>query len=211
MQIEIRPENKGHSFFTVIYDNKSYLILLFFLLFGIFSGSLLFGTHSGFAGSFINSVFYPYFRQRINSTVFSLFFFSFSSSLIFLSAVFIVAFGICGIPFIPAVLFIRGLGTSAVACVFYNAFSLKGVAYFSLVILPPILLFDVVLLWFSSSALDLSDRFLVLLRDLSSRGILLRPFVAMFLKKTAVCILLSAVSALLDAVLCSCLSGFFAF
>lgn len=211
MQIEMNSCKPKNTFLFFIYDNRNFLISLLFLLSGIFIGALTFGNDTVYSGVFKEEAFLSYFVIRRGFSFFTLFFYSFISAVIYVSAIFIAAFGISGIPIIPLILFFRGFGTCTVACVLYNSYLLKGVAYFCLVLLLPMLLLDFVLILYSAYAFEVSGCFLSLLRDISSRGIKVRPYAVIFLKKTAFCLLYVFCIALLEALLSECLSAFFVF
>lgn len=113
-------------------ENKRLIMLISVLIAGLITGAALAGNSSDKL-SFIVEGFID---ARSNQSFVSTFLNSLLSTSIFLLAAFMFGLCVCGAPFIPAILFIRGLGLGYAMGYLYTFEGLKGIAFVALLIAP---------------------------------------------------------------------------
>ena len=160
MQVVIaKPKSRLAAALDYFTQHRYYFVLLLCLVSGMLFGALsikfIDDEHktliARWVGSFLNT--------RTVSTFWQMFFNCFLSG--FASVVFIClsGFGIMGLPILPITLFLRGYGTCALAGQLYTEYSLQGIAYANLILLPFCVTFDFLLLYLSSFSMEISKQF----------------------------------------------------
>lgn len=199
MQIESKTLNVG-KLLNYIKESKYYIFLLFLLIVG-----MLFGAISiNFLGDgFINAVddwFKSYVSFRTQKGFIEIFFSSFLSSTLYVMVIVLSSFGIGGIGLLPLLVFFRGFGTCSVSGLLYRNFSLQGIAFANLILLPFFIAVDFILLYICNEALNVSFRFLDILKDVSTRGSTIRPQCLLLFKKTLISVMFIVFVSLIEAI-----------
>jgi hypothetical protein len=121
------------------------------------------------------------------------------------------SFGVGGLAVLPFMMFVRGFGTAAIAGFLYRNYSLEGIAFADLILLPSVVAVDVIFLYFSNDAFSLSYRFFELIRDVSSRGIEIRPSILIVFKRCVFSLIAVIVAAVVEAGFTVCFIKYFNF
>lgn len=140
-------------------NNAVLIILASALILGKLCGCLSIKHMDDSFGNYVNAWFSSSFAFKSSSGFWSLLLSGFLKSFAFIFVISISAFGISGVAIIPASLFLRGLGTGAISGMLYRDFSLQGIAYSNLMLLPSSFAFDLVLIALGCKALKLSNLF----------------------------------------------------
>ena len=130
---------------------------------------------------------------------------------IYMTVIGLSAFGVSGMAVLPCLMFFRGFGTCMLAGFLYRNYSLQGIAFADLIILPSCLVADFLLLYASGKAMELSKRFFDCLRDVSARGVILKPQCVDLLKKILRCTLIFVVVSLAESAFTVCFIKYFNF
>lgn len=190
---------------------KFFLFLLLFLILGMLFGALAAkGINESF-DSVIENLFNSFLKFRRTSGFTNLFFSLFLSSFIFLTLIGLSSFGVSGIVILPFLILIKGFGTCLISGILYRDFSLSGIAFADLILLPFCVANDFIAVYASGKGMELSSLFLGSLKDVSARGITLKPEVLVFLRKILLCMLCSAVIAFAEAMFTLCFIKYFNF
>lgn len=164
MQVVIsKPKSKLSNVLDYFIQHKYYLILLLCLILGMLSGALSIKFVDSGYKEIISRWVDAFLKSRSQSTFWQMFFNCFLVS--FISVVFIClsGFGIIGLPLQPTVLFLRGFGSCALAGQLYSVYSLQGIAYANLILLPFCVTLDFFILFLSDSSMELSKQFWLVL------------------------------------------------
>lgn len=193
---------------------KNYgLILLFaaLLLFGLVGGAL----YAHCAGErFLKSLDFLFMTNldaRLKQGDFGIFCACFASDFIFLLSTYLFGMSLWGIPFIAAAVLFKGFGTGLTAGYLSMSYSLSGVGFYLLVLLPGTFLFCVALIFFSAAAFRYSQQ--------SFRAVFLeKPFpnaprqtAIAFGSRFCTALIISFAACALDTVLWTCFAGTFKF
>ncbi len=190
---------------------KFFLSLLLFLIIGMLFGALAAkGINKTFDAT-INEWFNSFFEFRRTSGFTNLFFSLFLSSFVFLVVISLSSFGISGVIILPILMLTKGFGTCLISGILYRDFSLSGIAFADLILLPFCVANDFIGVYISGKGMELSSHFLSSLKDISARGTILKPEAIVFLKKLLLCMLSSAVISLAEATFTICLMRYFNF
>ena len=175
------------EFLSPLKENRFFVILLLFLLIGMFFGAISVAQFENNYFEFLEKLITSFVSYKSNSSFIQLFFSFFIKCISLIFIIIISAFGICGIPLLPIIIFMRGFTVSIISGMLYRQFSLQGIAFADLILLPSCLALNFVLLYLSSNAMSLSWEFVNVLRDCSSRGIVIKPKCIFFLQKSLKC------------------------
>lgn len=190
---------------------KFFLCLLIFLILGMLFGAL---TAKGINEAFdtvIEDWFNSFLKFRKSSGFTNLFFNLFLSSFIFLLLTGLSSLGISGIIILPILMLIKGFGTCLISGILYRDFSLSGIAFADLILLPFCVANNFIAVYVSGKGMELSSQFLNSLKDVSARGTTLKPKLLNFLRKVLLCMLSSAVISLAEAIFTTCFIKYFNF
>ncbi len=210
MQLESKTFNIG-KVFNSLKDNKFYIICVIFLILGMLFGALSVRYMGSNYISVIEKWFSVYISFRTQKGFVEIFFRVFLSSTLYIAVISVLAFGVGGVVLLPIVMLFRGFGTCAISGILYRNFSLQGIAFSNLILLPFCIAVDFLLLYICSEALKLSWRFIDVLRDVSSRGIAIRPNCVLLLKKCLFCLLAVVVVSVIESVFSVSFVKFFVF
>ncbi len=188
----------------------------FFILLGIMLLGMLFGVMSAkginpAVDTVIENWFKSFLNFRQTSGFGNLFFNLFLSSFLYFFLISFSSFGISGLIAVPIIICLRGFGVSLIAGILYRNYSLVGIAFADLIILPFCIANCILMLYLSSQGMELSVLFCNSIRDVSAKGIVIKPKILMLLKKILLCILCSAVISLAEATFTSCFIKYFNF
>lgn len=149
---------KGIGDITVfLKKNKTLLILTVFYLIGFFIGIV---SHNAFKG------FYDFFciqlksfiTLRDNSSFFKIFFSSVNGYSILIVLCFIFGSSILGIVFLPFILGFSGFYYGGIMALLYAEYSLKGIAFSAVMVLPSAVIFAVSLILAAGESVGFSIR-----------------------------------------------------
>ena len=164
-------------------DHSAFLVLFLFMLIGMLCGSLsVHELHEPYL-QFTEKWFDSFLNDKINSSFFDLFFDSFLSSVLYIVLIVVSSLGISGIPILPLTIFFRGFCTCAIFGLLYREYSLQGIAFADLLLLPSYLCFNFLLVLISGDALKLSFDFLQIVKMNGSESIALKVSLVSFLRK----------------------------
>ena len=87
-----------------------------------------------------------YIAMRSNSTFVSVFFHSLFEFLSLLFILFLLGASLFGVVTVPSAVLIKGVLQGGVTAYLYSAYSLKGIAFNAVIIIPPILIFLIIMI-----------------------------------------------------------------
>lgn len=206
---ELKPVKQ--NLFSVLKDNTFFIISFFALLTGMFCGVLSVRFLGENFLSAIEQLLKNYITFRTSSGFLKVFSKIFLSCIIYMIIIFISGFGVSGLPVIPLAVFVRGFGTCSLAGVLYRDYSLKGIAFADLILLPSCIAADFIIIYAAGKSLSLSFKFCDLLKDLSSHGIAVRPQCITLLKTALLCTAAICFSSIIEAVFSCCFIKYFSF
>lgn len=212
MQVVVaKSPEKITRFVEVIKSHKFFLFLLLSLLIGILSGALAVKGLGEPFDKLLDDWFRSFIAFRSSAGFWRIFFNCFLTGFIFVTIISLSAFGVSGVIIMPLLIFFRGFGTCILAGILYRNYSLQGIAFADLILLPPCIAADFILLYLSSESMELSKLFCDCLRDVSARGIVLRPNCIVFLKKILWCVISFILASLAEAAFTACFIKYFNF
>ena len=91
----------------------------------------------------------------------------------------------------------------------YREFSLQGIVFADLILLPAVLAINFLIVCFSAKGMQLSWTFFSLIRDRSARGVEIRPVCILLLGKCIKCMLLIGIISIVEALLSVGFIGYF--
>lgn len=190
---------KDNKYINSLRESKFFIICLAVLLLGMFTGAVSVNLLSDSSSGIIESLFKAFLDFRTDSSFLRIFLSAFVSGMIYVFVICLSSFGVCGFPIIPFLLFVRGVGSCAVAGVLYRDYSLQGIAFANLILLPSALITDFILLYLSNEGFKLSSKFYGIIKDVSARGIEIRPECIRMLRVTLISILCISAASLIEA------------
>ena len=126
---------KGLKFNKLFEKNKIIILMLFAFITGIIIGTVLFGKNEA-VGSLAERIFSDYYSVRQKRAFFKIFFSSFLTSLVMLLPVYISGASILGVAAVPFTVMLRGAILGSLCGYIYKSFSLKGVAFNAMILIP---------------------------------------------------------------------------
>ncbi len=187
--------------FQFVADNRYFILSLLFLLLGLLIGTLVVGHVSDGYEKMLKSCFDSFISFRKESNFIRIFFSNFFTDFCLLSIVLFSSFGVVGIPAIPLIVSFKGFVSGLLSGVLYRYYSLHGIAFANLILLPADVIVFFALVYLSSKCFALSLKFFSLLRDISSKGVAVRPFCVTAMRKYLICIVFLTVSSIIETVL----------
>lgn len=188
-----------------------FVLFSFLMLAGLAFGSV----YSKFADSaFIKSLdflFTTNFDTRLAQNAIGIFCSCFASDFIFLLATFLLGFTPWGIPFLIFLSFFKGFGTGITAGFLFASYSMKGVGFYLLIILPGTFIFCMALALCSTYAFSFSKHmfFYTLKKDCTQPP--LRSGMLEFSSHSVTSLIATFCAAVLDTVLWLLFAGAFNF
>ncbi len=149
--INLRWFNK---LFKAIFKNKEIIILVLIFLSFVLLGVLRFKGDSN--NEWIASYLSHYVAIRLNSSFFKIFISSFLTSLCWMVLILILGTSVFGVINVPLILAAFGFFCGNVSAFLYSNYSLKGIAFHSVIMLPSELFCIIALLLCSVSAIGFS-------------------------------------------------------
>ncbi len=204
-------DSRLNLFFRFIKSNRSLLLLATVLLLGKLFGAISVKYLDNEFGRYVNEWFISSFEYKSTSDFWTMFLSNFIRSLTYILIILFFSFGISGVIAIPLILFIRGIGTCALSGVLYRNYSLQGIAYSNLILLPSGFAFDIVLLIFGCYAFDVSIKFSKLLRSSSIEQSDYKVDLLKMLRKSIYCVFVTLVISFADALFSVGFSQYFNF
>lgn len=203
----------GHiaTFKDAFRENKFFFLCLTLIVAGMLAGSLAVNLLSGEYLIFIKDWFLSFFKFRSTAGFSRVFFNIFLSGTVYFVLVLLSSLGLTGVITLPIVVFFRGFGTCLLAGFLYREYSLTGIAFADLILLPGVLATDFLLIYICAEAVSVSFSFLDILKDVSSRGIMVRPLMLKFLRKFLIVMLLFCIFSLIEALFSVNFTHYFSF
>lgn len=203
----------GHiaTFKDAFRENKFFFLCLTLIVAGMLAGSLAVNLLSGEYLIFIKDWFLSFFKFRSTAGFSRVFFNIFLSGTVYFVLVLLSSLGLTGVITLPLVVFFRGFGTCLLAGFLYREYSLTGIAFADLILLPGVLATDFLLIYICAEAVSVSFSFLDILKDVSSRGIMVRPLMLKFLRKFLIVMLLFCIFSLIEALFSVNFTHYFSF
>ena len=165
LNTKVEDRTKFERLLNALKNNAVLIILASALIFGKLCGCLSIKYIDDSFGDYVKAWFSSSFAFKSSSSFWSLLISAFLKSFAFILVISFSAFGVSGIVITPATLFLRGLGTGAISGMLYRDFSLQGIAYSNLLLLPSSFAFDLVLVALGCKALKLSNQFTSIYRN----------------------------------------------
>ena len=142
--------NRVHLF-EVIKQNGVLITVTVLFIFGIFTGSMLFRYLPSIV-EFSKNSFLHFFSSRNNASFFKIFIFSFLSALFYSGIIYISGTSVVGTILAPAVIFLKGFEKGAICAYLYFTYSLMGIAFNAIIIIPCSIVYIFSLILFSREA-----------------------------------------------------------
>lgn len=198
-----------NSIFVFFKNNWCLISLTIMFLIGLIIGTFISKDDSKTL-DFLNWITDSFLKLRINGNLLTVFLNSLLITLIFLALVFIFGTSITGITFIPLIMCLRGVLLGSLSTIICSEFSLKGVAFNAIVLIPPTVISVIFLIIAAGESIRYSLLVAkITLPDTTPKNLAL-PF-RNYCRKFLILILPTLISALLDAWLSTRLVSFFNF
>lgn len=144
-----------HSIIEFAVYNKFLIILMLFFLSGIIAGVISFGN-SELLDNFAADNFSMFIKGRTNCTFTKTMLNSFFECMLYLVVCFIFGSSMLGTVFLPTLISVKGFLYGQTAALLYSVYSLKGIAFHTLIILPVAVIFSVILIFFARDSMRFS-------------------------------------------------------
>lgn len=135
----INLENFSFKRFFALYGLQLFFFCSFII--GVVWGACSYSKASGEFLSHLDFLFVTNLEKRLSLTAFDCFCSSFASAFLFVFAAFLLAFTVWGVPALPILCAFKGYGVGVCASYMLSAFSITGVGFYILVLLPGTILF----------------------------------------------------------------------
>lgn len=198
-----------NSIFLFLKNNWCLITLTIMFLIGLSIGTLVSKDNSKTL-DFLKLITDSFLMLRINGNFLTIFLSSVLITLIFLVLVFIFGTSVTGITFIPLIMCIRGILFGSLSTIICSDFSLKGIAFNAIVLIPPTVISVIFLIIAAGEAIRYSLLVTkITLPDTMPKNLAI-PF-RNYCRKFLILILPTLISALLDAWLSIKLISYFNF
>lgn len=153
---------KNYSkYLDFIKKNKYIFLLMMLFIVGLFIGISSINEYEGFKDFFIHKV-EEYLDLRYNGNLFNIFIHSFMFYLIFIVIAFVFGSSIIGVVFIPFIICGCSFLYGGYISTLYSSYSLKGIAFSAIFLIPPTVLFSVGLILACCESVGFSIRIIKL-------------------------------------------------
>lgn len=140
----------------LFYRNEIFFLLILLFFVGILLGACLIRANGQSWQTFINQLVSGYAGKRDGQSFLQTFYYSASSTLLFLLAIFLSGFCAVGQPLVCLIILFRGLGYGLTAGSVYSLYGLSGMGYVALLLLPNCILTALGLMKVGQSAIRFS-------------------------------------------------------
>ena len=199
---------KRISFLSFFGKNRLLLLMLLCFLAGVIISSVSFSGSR--AAEFSNAIFGYYISLRKNTTFLKVIFSVFSYYLAFFVALFIAGSSLTGVVLSPVICCTSGLYFGSLISYTYSSFALKGIAFNSVIIIPPALIVTLCMLFAAKESFSFS---LILLKTVlpKSRPVNLSAEFKTYCGKYLLSVIFSLVAAVADAAVSGSFIKYFSF
>ncbi len=181
--VTVKNTNRFEKYISAVLEHKFYFILLLFLIFGMFMGALSVRLLDGSYNVFIKQWFGSFIEFRTTFGFWKILFNSFLTSLAYLIIVSVSGFGVGGMFILPLLIFFKGFGTCLLSGILYRDYSLQGIAFADLILLPSALAANLAIVYLCESAMGVSKRFYNCINDTNLTNQLLRAECVSYFKR----------------------------
>ena len=147
-------------------ENGALILLTSIFVFGILFGTIVYAKEDA-VSSFAKSEFEKFLSIRKERSFFLIFFSSFLKLLLFFGAVFVSGTSVVGTVISPCVLLWYGFNFGILATYLYSVYSLKGIAFNAIILIPVGTIFSLNLIFACKSAINFS---LILTKNFTPQG-----------------------------------------
>lgn len=200
--------NKLNSF-AIFRKNKLFIFLCFAFIIGIVIGTLSLFTHSR-ASDYAGSIFSEYINSRQELSFFSVFFTEFLKYLTVCFAFFIFGTSVIGVIISPILCCLLGTYYGIISSFAYSNFTLKGIAFNAVILIPPAIFFAVCAFFSAKEAFNFSASMIKLVLP-KSRPMNLSGEFKLYCGRFIIIIGLLLLSAVVDAAVSSSFLKHFSF
>ncbi len=144
-----------NKFFEFIIKNRVLLILSFFFITGFMIAVFIFDKYQVLKNWNI-AIFNDFILDRTNKTILSIAINSFFNSMVFILLGFAFGTSVLGVVFVPLIVGVRSFLYGGMAATLYAEYSLKGIAFYTVLILPSAIVFIFGFLFAMCEALNFS-------------------------------------------------------
>lgn len=204
-------KKKADRYISVFLEHKFYFALLMCLVLGMLVGALSVRLLDDSGHEFIRQWFASFISFRLNSSFWKILFNSFLTFMVYLLAVSVSSFGVGGIVIVPLLMFFKGFGSCLLAGVLYREFSLNGIAFADLILLPSVLAADVALLYLCESGIGVSKKFLSCINDSDFNNSVLKSECVYFFKRLLIVLVAVLFISVVESAFNVCFIGYFNF
>lgn len=144
-----------HKFLEFVVYNKMLIILSLFFLTGLIIGVFYYGN-SKTVDAFIKENFSVFLNERASYKFAKILLDCFFGYMLYLVFGFVLGASMLGSIFLPLFLSFKGILYGLTAALLYSEYSLKGIAFYTLLILPSAVIFSVLLIFAVSESMRFS-------------------------------------------------------
>lgn len=199
-----------YDFIKIGKNKKTILFLFFCLILGMILGTLSVSSLNMDYISKIDLLFINDFKERMAESNIQIFTSSFSVLSIFAVALELSALSCWGMALIPAIVAFKGLSLGLTAGYLYLVYGLKGIAFYLLILLPGIFISCVGITLFAAGCMKFSFNLSkLLLAKYQQESIL--DSLKNHLRKSGYCLIVLAMSSIIDVCFMIMFSRFFSF
>lgn len=199
------------STIEVFRQNKTFVLLSIFFLFGIFIGSISSENLNNTVFDKISKLFLSNIELRESSSILYIFIASLSTSFLFILIAFFMGLSMWGCILVPIVPLLRGFCLGISQSYLFSTYGIKGIGFELLVLLPGLFISSVAILLMTREAIRLSHNFssFMLFGDREPFG--KKDDIRVYFLRTGCAITISVLSSIVDIILNTAFLRFFHF
>lgn len=202
---------KDSSLVLGLKQSRFLIISTLVLVVGMLSGAMTVKFLNGTGLLFVDDCFKQFLLYRSTAKFYTIFLNSFLYGLLYIILITVSSFGISGFAVTPFLLFLRGFSTCAVSGLLYRNYSLQGIAFANLLLLPSCIVVHFIVIYVANEGLQLTAKFYELLKDVSFKGIEIRPSCLKLLRSILLCVIALCIASLVEAVFSAGFMKYFKF
>lgn len=191
--------------FSLIRENIVIVIFTLIFAFGVLTSCWLFSA--GYFQSETDFLLESLINVRSSTSFFKVFIYSFLVSFIFLFFTYLFGTSLLGLAFIPCVLFLRGIVCGLLLCGLYDGYSISGIAFNLLTIVPGTVISVLALISASNYCLNLSYSLGKMV--LNDGQMLYKIDIKFFIRSFALLLFVTVIASLLETLLSLAFQKFF--